>query len=259
MRKTILILLSILMLLVSFSSCSEDPRVAPTRVFIVSVDDNGRTIEYNPAIGLRMVNIRLGEEYQCDAVTNRVPNGAKLEWFSKAPDVISVDENGLCRGLKLCSSSVISVSVDGGNSMAFCLISVVKDPDHIPDPGEGEPTLEVIRPEDLGGFMESEGNFTIFADNEADLATKSLHLKWLHSNPEAAVLEYRWYIDGSSTPEPGMTTNDEYLSFNSFGYHNVTVEALVSIDGLEPYTSTISVIIVTLPSSSANENFVWRN
>ena len=56
-----------------------------------------------------------------------------------------------------------------------------------------------------------------------------------------------------------MTTNDEYLSFNSFGYHNVTVEALVSIDGLEPYTSTISVIIVTLPSSSANENFVWRN
>ena len=72
MRKTILILLSILILLVSFSSCSEDPRVAPTRVFIVSVDENGRTIEYNPDYGLRMVNIRLGEEYQCDAVTNRV-------------------------------------------------------------------------------------------------------------------------------------------------------------------------------------------
>ena len=57
-----------------------------------------------------MVNIRLGEEYQCDAITNRVPNGAKLEWFSKAPDVVSVDENGLCRGLKLGSSSVISAS-----------------------------------------------------------------------------------------------------------------------------------------------------
>ena len=94
MRKTILILLSILMFLVSFSSCSEDPRVAPTRVFIVSVDENGRTIEYNPDYGLRMVNIRLGEEYQVDAVTNRVPTGARLDWISAAQDTVSVDENG---------------------------------------------------------------------------------------------------------------------------------------------------------------------
>ena len=56
-----------------------------------------------------------------------------------------------------------------------------------------------------------------------------------------------------------MTTNDEYLSFNSFGYHNVTVEALVNIDGLDPYTSTISVVIRTLPSSAENDSFVWGN
>lgn len=258
MRKTIIILLSILILLISFSSCSEDPRVAPTRVFIVSVDDNGRTIEYNPDYGLRMVNIRLGEEYLCDAVTNRVPTGARLDWLSAAPDTVSVDENGLCRGLKY-GDSLISVAVNGGNSTAVCLIRVVKDPDHIPDPEEGEPKLEVVSPEDLGGFMISEGNFCIIADDVADLATKSLHLKWSHSNPEAAVLEYRWYIDGSSTPEPGMTTNDEYLSFNSFGYHNVTVEAFVNIDGLDPYTSTISAVIRTLPSSAENDSFVWGN
>ena len=107
--------------------------------------------------------------------------------------------------------------------------------------------------------MITEGNFCIIADDEVDLATKSLHLKWSHSNPEAAVLEYRWYIDGSSTPAPGLTTNDEYLTFNTFGYHNVTVEALVNIDGLEPYTSTISVVIRTIPRSLANDSFVWGN
>lgn len=256
MRKTILILLSILILLVSFSSCSEDPRVAPTRVFIVSVDENGRTIEYNPDYGLRMVNIRLGEEYQVDAVTNRVPTGARLDWISAAQDTVSVDENGLCKGMKY-GDSLISVAVNGGKSTAVCLIRVVKDPDHIPDPEEGEPRLDVIQPENLGGFMISEGNFCIIANDEADLATKSLHLKWSHNNPEAAVLKYRWYIDGSATPAPGLDTNDEYISFNSFGYHNVTVEALVTIDGLEPYTSTISVVIRTIPRSLSNDSFVW--
>ena len=60
-------------------------------------------------------------------------------------------------------------------------------------------------------------------------------------------------------PEPGLTTNDEYLTFNTFGYYNVTVEALVNIDGLDPYTSTISVIIRTLPSSMARETLSRGN
>ena len=256
MRKALVIVLFSLLLLLSFSSCSEDPRVAPTKVFIVSVDEDGRSIEYNPDYGLRMVNIRLGEEYIVDAVTNRVPTGAKLKWTSAAQDTVSVDENGVCKGLKY-GDSLISVAVNNVKSTAVCLIRVVKDPDHIPDPEEGEPTLEVVRPEDLGGFIISDGNFCIIADNEEDLASKRLHLNWTHSNPEAAVLEYRWYIDGSTTPAPGLTTNDEYLTFNTFGYHNVTVEALVNIDGLEPYTSTISVIIRTLPSSLAGDSFVW--
>ena len=255
MRKALVIVLFSLLLLLSFSSCSEDPRVAPTKVFIVSVDEDGRSIEYNPDYGLRMVNIRLGEEYIVDAVTNRVPTGAKLKWTSAATDTVSVDENGVCKGQKY-GDSLISVAVNNVKSTAVCLIRVVKDPDHIPDPEEGEPTLEVVRPEDLGGFIISDGNFCIIADNEEDLASKRLHLNWTHSNPEAAVLEYRWYIDGSTTPAPGLTTNDEYLTFNTFGYHKVTVEALVTIDGLEPYTSTISVRIRTLPSSLAGDSFV---
>ena len=71
MRKTILILLSILMLLVSFSSCSEDPRVAPTRVFIVSVNGEKREVTFENNI--RFVRIGIYETVSLDAVTNRVP------------------------------------------------------------------------------------------------------------------------------------------------------------------------------------------
>ena len=110
MRKALVIVLFSLLLLLSFSSCSEDPRVAPTKVFIVSVDEDGRSIEYNPDYGLRMVNIRLGEEYIVDAVTNRVPTGAKLKWTSAAPDTVSVDENGVCKGLKYGDSLFLLLS-----------------------------------------------------------------------------------------------------------------------------------------------------
>ena len=34
---------------------------------------------------------------------------------------------------------------------------------------------------------------------------------------------------------------------------------LVNIDGLDPYTSTISVVIRTIPRSLANDSFVWGN
>ena len=254
MRKALIILLSLLFILSSFSSCSEDPRVAPTKVFIISTDEDGRAIEYNPDYGLRMVYIRLGEEYQVDAVTNRVPSGARITWSSNASDTVTVDPSGLCHGKKY-GDALISVSVNGGASTAVCLIRVVKDPDHIADPEEGEPTLIVVAPEDLGGTMISEGNFGIKADDEADLATKRIHLKWSHSNPNAAVISYRWYMDGSTTPIPGLTTNDEYLTIRSFGYHNVTVEAMVEIDGLDPYISTITVLIWAIPSSSY-ESFV---
>ena len=78
MRKAIVILLSALMLLVSFSSCSEDPRVAPTKVFIVSV--NGEKREVKLGDDLRFVTIGIWETVSLDAVTNRVPNGAKLRF-----------------------------------------------------------------------------------------------------------------------------------------------------------------------------------
>ena len=46
MRKVLVILLSILFILSSFSSCSEDPRVAPTKVFIISVNGEKRVVTF---------------------------------------------------------------------------------------------------------------------------------------------------------------------------------------------------------------------
>ena len=71
MRKAIVILLSALMLLVSFSSCSEDPRVAPTKVFIVSVNGEKREVSFENNI--RFVKIGIYETVSLHAVTNRVP------------------------------------------------------------------------------------------------------------------------------------------------------------------------------------------
>ena len=140
MRKTIVILLSALMLLVSFSSCSEDPRVAPTTVFIVSV--NGEKREVKLGDDLRFVTIGIWETISLDAVTNRVPNGAKLIWSSIAPNIASVDENGLCTGLSL-GDSVIQVKLEGGAETAVCIVRVVADPDHIPD-SDGVSSIEIV-------------------------------------------------------------------------------------------------------------------
>ena len=95
MRKALIILLSLFVIL--FSSCSEDPRVAPTKVFIISVNGEKRVVTFDDNI--RFVTIGIYETVQLDAVTNRVPTGAKVEWSSIAPEVVSVDQKGLCTGL----------------------------------------------------------------------------------------------------------------------------------------------------------------
>ena len=92
MRKALIILLSVFFILSSFSSCSEDPRVAPTKVFIISVNGEKRVVTFDDNI--RFVTIGIYETVQLDAVTNRVPTGAKVEWSSIAPEVVSVDQNG---------------------------------------------------------------------------------------------------------------------------------------------------------------------
>ena len=133
MRKALVIVLFSLLLLLYFSSCSEDPRVAPTKVFIVSVNGEKREVSFENNI--RFVKIGIYEAVSLDAVTNRVPTGAKLVWSSVASEVASVDENGLCTGLSL-GDTIIKVALDGGTETAVCWISVVADPDHIPDSEE---------------------------------------------------------------------------------------------------------------------------
>ena len=55
MRKAFVILLSMFVIL--FSSCSEDPRVAPTKVFIISVNGEKRVVTFDDNIRFVTIGI----------------------------------------------------------------------------------------------------------------------------------------------------------------------------------------------------------
>ena len=250
MRKALIILLSILFILSSFSSCSEDPRVAPTKVFIISVNGEKRVVTFDDNI--RFVTIGIYETVQLDAVTNRVPTGAKVEWSSIAPEVVSVDQNGLCTGLIVGQSSIIEVSIDGGRKMATCLINVVADPDHIPDSGEGLSSIEIVS---LVELMErdiltiEDGSPTIKAHTEAELATIDFPVKCVLSDIDypGSTVEYHWSIDGVSYPE--RTGEEEIFNFTSFGVFTIVVQPIVRIPGVATPIPTRSgtVTVSVLP------------
>ena len=243
MRKTILILLSILILLISFSSCSEDPRVAPTRVFIVSVNGEKREVTFDNDI--RFVKIGVYETVSLDAVTNRVPTGAKLIWSSVAPEVANVDENGLCTGLSL-GDTVIQVALDGGKETAVCWISVVADPDQIPDAEEGVSSLEIVS---LVELMHRDiltvinGTPTIKAANVEALRSIAFPIKCILEDTKypGATVEYQWSMNGINLTE--RTNESEVFYFDAFGNYTIVVQPIVRIPGVASPIPTKSATI----------------
>lgn len=243
MRKAIVILLSALMLLVSFSSCSEDPRVAPTKVFIVSVNGEKREVSFENNI--RFVKIGIYETVSLDAVTNRVPTGAKLVWSSVAPEVASVDENGLCTGLSL-GDTIIKVALDGGTETAVCWISVVADPDHIPDSEEGVSSIEIVSLVELMKrdiLTVENGVPTINASSLEELRTIPFPIKCVLEDTgyAGATVEYQWSLNGVSLPE--RTRETETFYFDSYGDFTIVVQPIVRIPGVSTPIPTKSATI----------------
>lgn len=232
MRKTLVILLSILILLVSFSSCSEDPRVAPTKVFIVSV--NGEKREVKLGDDLRFVTIGIWETVSLDAVTNRVPNGAKLVWSSIAPDVASVDENGLCTGLAL-GDSIIQVALEGGAETAVCVVRVVADPDHIPD-ADGLSSIEIVSLAELmtkDVLSINNGVPTIKADSIDALREIQFPVSCVLTDVKypGYTVYYIWAVDGNIIPD--RTGETEIFTFDAYGDYTIEVQPMINIPGVE--------------------------
>lgn len=243
MRKTILILLSILILLVSFSSCSEDPRVAPTRVFIVSINGEKREVTFDNDI--RFVRIGIYETVSLDAVTNRVPTGAKLVWTSVAPEVANVDENGLCTGLSL-GDTVIQVALDGGKETAVCWVSVVADPDHVPDAEEGVSSIEIVSLVELMHrdiLTVENGVPTISASSVEELRTIAFPVKCILEDTKypGATVEYQWSLDGVTLAE--RINEREVFYFDTFGSFTINVQPIVRIPGVASPIPTKSATI----------------
>ena len=232
MRKTILILLSILILLVSFSSCSEDPRVAPTKVFIVSV--NGEKREVRLGDELRFVTIGIWETVSLDAVTNRVPSGAKLIWSSIAPDIAIVDENGQCTGVAL-GDSIIQVALAGGAETAVCVVRVVADPEHIPD-SDGVSSIEIVSLTELmtkDVLSIETGMPTIKAESLEALSAISFPVSCVLSEIKypGYTAEFIWYIDGRLIPD--RTSETEVFSFDAYGDYTIEVQPMIHVPGVE--------------------------
>ena len=232
MRKTILILLSILLLLVFFSSCSEDPRVAPTKVFIVSVNGEKREVKLNDDI--RFVTIGIWETVSLDAVTNRVPTGAKLIWSSFDSNIVSVDENGLCTGLAL-GASLISVALDGGDEQAVCVVRVVADPDHIPD-SNGISSIEIISLTDLitkDVLAIDNGVPTIKADSLESLREIQFPVSCEITEIDypGYTADYLWYLDGILLDD--RTGKTEIFSFSEYGNYLIEVQPMIHVPGVE--------------------------
>ena len=215
MRKALIILLSLLVILSSFSSCSEDPRVAPTKVFIISVNGEKRVVTFDDNI--RFVTIGIYETVQLDAVTNRVPTGAKVEWSSIAPEVVSVDQNGLCTGL-----------IEGLSSIEIVSLVELMERDIL--------TIE-------------DGSPTIKAHTEAELATIDFPVKCVLSDIDypGSTVEYHWSVDGVTYPE--RTGEEEIFNFTSFGVFTIVVQPIVRIPGVATPIPTRSgtVTVSVLP------------
>ena len=232
MRKTILILLSILILLVSFSSCSEDPRVAPTRVFIVSVNGEKREVKLNDDV--RFVSIGIWETVSLDAVTNRVPTGAKLIWSSFDPNIVSVDENGLCTGLSL-GASMITVALNGGDEQAVCVVNVVADPDHIPD-SNGISSIEIISLTDLitkDVLAIDNGTPTIKASSLDSLREINFPVSCEITDIEypGYTADYLWYLDGVLLSD--KTGKTEVFNFAEYGSYLIEVQPMIHVPGVD--------------------------
>ena len=248
MKRLLSLILVVSILLVSFSSCSEDPNVAPTKVFIVSVNGEKRAVSFENDI--RFVKIGVYETIKLDAVTNRVPTGAKLVWSSVADNVATVDQNGLCTGMSL-GDTIISVALDDGEKTAVCWVSVVADPDHIPDSGEGVSSIEIVS---LVELMERDivtvenGKPTIKASSITELQSIPFTVKCIVDEIEypGATKEYQWSMDGVSLSE--RTGEEEVFYFDAYGSFTIVVQPIVRIPGIETpiptKSATVSVQVV---------------
>lgn len=243
MRKALVIVLFSLLLLLSFSSCSEDPRVAPTKVFIVSVNGEKREVKFEDDI--RFVKIGIYENVSLGAVTNRVPSDSRLLWSSIAPEVASVDENGLCTGLSL-GDTIIQVSLNGGKETAVCWISVVADPDHIPDSEEGVSSLEIVSIVELMHrdiLTVENGVPTIKASTIDELRNIPFPVKCNLEDTKypGATIEYKWSLNGTSLAE--RNNEREVFYFDTFGNYTIEVQPFVKIPGIANPVPTKSATI----------------
>lgn len=215
MRKSIIIISLILVVGAFLIGCSDDPRVAPTQIFIVDTEDMQGKVQYDPDLGYRIVYMKPNETLQLDAVTNRWGD-TNIIWESVSPSTATVDQSGLVTAMNVEGQTLIMVTANGVKKYGVCIVFVSLGGND--EPGTDGMSIRVF-PNGLGGELNSKGG-TLYAPNETVLKDHPITLTWEPKDPNTILDHIEWYLDGEKKES---TTGYSYeYTFEYFGNFNLS-------------------------------------
>lgn len=218
MRKSIIIISLILLVGAFLIGCSDDPRVAPTQIFIVNTEDMQGKVKYDPEIGYRIVRMKPKETLQLEAVTNRW-NQEDITWESVAPSTATVDQNGLVTAMNTEGQTLITVTAKGVKKYGVCIVFVSLNDGPSPT-GDGMSVR--VNTNGLGGVLTADGG-TLYAPNIEYLKAHPITLTWEPKDPSTVLDHIEWYKEGAlitSTTVPTLI-----YTFTTFGNYNLSCVA----------------------------------
>lgn len=154
------------------------------------------------------------------------PAGASnptLFWSSNAPDIVSVDQNGVVKALKAGTAVITASATDGSNVKAECTVTVTV------------PVSSVTMSRSSLRIYEGKSYSLSAAVSPADATNKSLY--WSSSNPDIASVDQNGKVTGH---KPGVCTVFAQAQDGSKVFAACTVRVLHWYPGATPITGDSS-------------------
>lgn len=154
------------------------------------------------------------------------PAGASnptLFWSSNAPDIVSVDQNGVVKALKAGTAVITASATDGSNVKAECTVTVTV------------PVSSVTMSRSSLRIYEGRSYSLSAAVSPADATNKSLY--WSSSNPDIASVDQNGKVTGH---KPGVCTVFAQAQDGSKVFASCTVRVLRWYPGATPITGDSS-------------------
>ncbi|MBQ0072428.1 MAG: Ig-like domain-containing protein [Spirochaetales bacterium] len=230
MKKFLLLLLAAAALVMAFVSCSDDPRVAPKRIYIVDTDDMQNRVFYSNEIpnkdgtfGSRVIYMKPKETVQLDAITNRLGSDSEIVWSSDMESTAIVDNNGFVTAMNHEGVAEISVSAPGVKKQAVCKVIVQLNNGSSFDPDMKDGMKVVVSTGGLGGELKADGALEVYASTEEELQAQTLTFTWEDECDVHAYDHFVWSVSGVTIP--GTKGQAFTYRLTSFGNYEIHCEA----------------------------------